>query len=225
MDLEENHSVLTYKEALERRISSLIGTFTDALIISSRNVTSVQELQKERQKHLAKAHEYHENDIILLYNSTKKQVHGQKFNPKWTGPFWIEKKLDYTSVNIQMTSIRIIVQSNSQQTSLIIPTHYRRTRPQNFNRYIEDACNAEVDLDLELYDKGDILSLNGARFLTVANRAQRLLSVLGEFPIPQFKYITSNWLYHLTSVDFDYFIRKYREQLSQNMEHFAGAQY
>jgi predicted metalloprotease with PDZ domain len=183
-------------------------------------------------------------------------------------------QLDYTSVNIQMTSTRIIVQSSSQQTSLTIPTHYRRTRPQNFNRYIEDACNAEVDLDLELYDKGDILSLvsvaidtaktngqrlfayskswsllskdlverqltmkqlrqevqqitgqNGARFLTVANRAQRLLSVLGEFPIPQFRYITPNWLYHLTSVDFDYFIRKCREQLSQNMEHFAGAQY
>ncbi|CAG8642090.1 4406_t:CDS:1 [Diversispora eburnea] len=68
-------------------------------------------------------------------------------------------QLDYTSVNIQMTSTRIIVQSNSQQTSLTIPTHYRRTRPQNFNKYIEDACNAEVNLDLELYNKGDILSL------------------------------------------------------------------
>ncbi|CAG8652813.1 692_t:CDS:1, partial [Diversispora eburnea] len=57
-------------------------TFTDVLIISSRNVTSAQELQKERQKHLAKAYKYHENDIILLYDSTKRQVHGQKFNPK-----------------------------------------------------------------------------------------------------------------------------------------------
>ncbi|CAG8647967.1 3779_t:CDS:1, partial [Diversispora eburnea] len=57
-------------------------TFTDALIISSRNVTSAQELQKERQKHLAKAHEYHENDIVLLYDSAKRQVHGQKFNSK-----------------------------------------------------------------------------------------------------------------------------------------------
>ncbi|CAG8652018.1 11814_t:CDS:1, partial [Diversispora eburnea] len=55
------------------------------------NVTSTQELQKERQKYLAKAHEYHENDIILLYNFAKRQVHGQKFNPKYIGPFWIEK--------------------------------------------------------------------------------------------------------------------------------------
>ncbi|CAG8609036.1 6583_t:CDS:2, partial [Diversispora eburnea] len=90
---KESHSVLTYEEALERRISSLIGTFTDALIISSKNVTSAQELQKERQKHLAKAYEYYENDIILLYDSTKRQMHRQKFNPKWTEPFWIEKKL------------------------------------------------------------------------------------------------------------------------------------
>ncbi|CAG8577744.1 5124_t:CDS:2, partial [Diversispora eburnea] len=101
---KKNYSILTYEEALERRISSLIETFTDALIISSRNVTSAQELQKERQKYLVKAHEY-----------------------------------------------------------------------------IDDAYNAEVDLDLELYDKGEILSLlrqevqqitsqNGAQFLTVANR-------------------------------------------------------
>ncbi|CAG8465793.1 3206_t:CDS:1, partial [Diversispora eburnea] len=90
---KENYSILTYEETLEQRISSLIGTFTDALIISSRNVRSVQELQKERQKHLTKAHEYHENNIVLLYNFTKRQVHGQKFNPKWTGLFWIEKKL------------------------------------------------------------------------------------------------------------------------------------
>ncbi|CAG8629719.1 3145_t:CDS:1, partial [Diversispora eburnea] len=46
-----------------------------------------------------------------------------------------------------MTFIRIIVQSSSQQTSLTIPTHYRQTQPQNFNRYIDDAYNAEVDLD------------------------------------------------------------------------------
>ncbi|CAG8797825.1 24609_t:CDS:2, partial [Dentiscutata erythropus] len=135
---KENHSVLTYEEALERRISSLIGTFTDALIISSRNVTSTQKLQKERQKHLAKAYEYHENDIILLYDSAKRQV--------------------------------------SQQTSLTIPTHYRRTRPQNFNRYIEDACNAEVDLDLELYDKGDILSLVSVAIDTAKTNGQRLFA-------------------------------------------------
>ncbi|CAG8649290.1 2664_t:CDS:2, partial [Diversispora eburnea] len=88
-------------------------TFTDALIISSRNVTSVQELQKERLKHLAKAYEYYENDIVLLYNSAKRQMHEQKFNPKWTGLFWIEKKLEtqrarllelYQSLQLDYTS-------------------------------------------------------------------------------------------------------------------------
>jgi hypothetical protein len=182
-------------------------------------------------------------------------------------------QLDYTSINIQMSSTRILVQSGTQQTYLTIPTHYRRTRPRNFERYINDACTADTDLDIETYNKGDILSLvsvaidtaktngqrifayskawtllskdlverqitmkqlqqevqqitgqNGARFLTVANRAQRLLSILGEFPIPQFRYITPNWLYHLTTVDFDYFIRKCRDNIALNMEHFAGAQ-
>ena len=150
-------------------------------------------------------------------------------------------QLDYTRVNIQMNSTRILVQSNLQQTSLIIPTHYQRSRPTNFERYINDACNAETDFDLETYTKGDILSLvsvtiditktngqrlyayskswtflskdfieqqitmkqlqnevqqitgqNGHRFLTVTNRAQRLMSIIGEFPIPQFRYITPN---------------------------------
>lgn len=181
-------------------------------------------------------------------------------------------QLDYSSINIQMNSTQIHVQSGTQQTSLTIPIHYRRIRPRNFERYINDACNADTDLDIETYNKGDTLSLisiaidtaktngqrifaysrcwtllynelverritmkqlrqevqqitgqNGARFLTVANRAQRLMSIVGEFPIPQFRYITPNWLYHLTNVDFDYFIRKCRD--NSTIEHFAGAQY
>jgi hypothetical protein len=84
---------LTYEEALKKRISSFIGIFTDAQIITSRNIKGAQELQKKRQERLAIAREYKENDIVLVYDSAKKNVHGQKFNPKWMGPFWIEKKL------------------------------------------------------------------------------------------------------------------------------------
>ena len=90
---KENNSVLTYEEALKKRISSITGIFTDALIISSRNITNAQEVQRKRQEKLAAAREYQENDIVLVYDSAKKNVHGQKFNPKWMGPFWIEKKL------------------------------------------------------------------------------------------------------------------------------------
>lgn len=90
---KEGSLITTYEEALEKRISSLVGTFTDALIIASKNIQKAQEIQKEKQKRLAKAHEYHENDIVLVYDSAKKNVHGQKFVPKWMGPFWIEKKL------------------------------------------------------------------------------------------------------------------------------------
>lgn len=90
---EGNYSNLTYEEAVERRISSIIGIFTDALMITSRNIQRAQDLQKKRQENLAKAREYKENDIVLVYDSAKKNVHGQKFNPKWMGPFWIEKKL------------------------------------------------------------------------------------------------------------------------------------
>jgi hypothetical protein len=181
-------------------------------------------------------------------------------------------QLDYSSINIQMNSTQILIQSGTQQTSLTIPTHYRRVRPRNFEKFINDACNAETDLDIETYNKRDLLSLvsvaidigktngqrifayskcwtllsndlverrmtmkqlqqevqqitgqNGFRFLTIANRAQILLTIIGEFPIPQLRYITPNWLFHLTAVDFDYFIRKCKETIP--IEHFAGAQY
>jgi len=83
-------------------------------------------------------------------------------------------QLDYTRVNIQMNSTRILVQSNLQQTSLTIPTHYQRSRPTNFERYINDACNAETDFDLETYAKGDILSLVSVAIDTAKTNGQRL---------------------------------------------------
>ena len=66
---------------------------------------------------------------------------------------------------------------------------------------------------------------NGFRFTTVAHRANRLLSIIGEFPIPQFQYITPNYLFHLTSNDYEYFISKVRERQNNIFEHFAGAQW
>ncbi|CAG8664911.1 7988_t:CDS:1, partial [Diversispora eburnea] len=40
--------------------------------------------------------------------------------------------------------------------------------------YIEDAYNTEVDLDLELYNKGDILSLVSVAIDIVKTNGQRL---------------------------------------------------
>jgi len=85
-------------------------------------------------------------------------------------------QLDYTTLNIQMTSTQITVQSGTQQTSLVIPTHYRRIRPQNFDRYINDACNVDYDFDLETYSKGDILSLVSVAIDTAKTSGQRLFA-------------------------------------------------
>jgi len=52
-----------------------------------RKIQHAQERQRERQVKLRKAQTYKIGDIVLLYNSAKQNVHGDKFSIRWTGPF------------------------------------------------------------------------------------------------------------------------------------------
>jgi hypothetical protein len=91
---EQNFNPIeNFEESLNRRISALKGIFIDAQIINHRNIQHAQELQRNRQQNLKKAQTYEVNDIILLYDSAKQHVHGDKFSIRWNGPFWIQSKL------------------------------------------------------------------------------------------------------------------------------------
>ena len=85
--------VENFDESLRRRISALKGVFTDAQIINHQNIQRAQDLQKLRQQNLKKAQTYKVNDIVLVYDSAKQNLHGGKFEVKWAGPYWIDKKL------------------------------------------------------------------------------------------------------------------------------------
>ena len=95
LEIQESELELIYNfdESLKRRISALKGTFIDAQIMNLRKIQHAQERQRERQVKLRKAQTYKIGDIVLLYDSAKQNVHGDKFSIRWTGPFWIDKIL------------------------------------------------------------------------------------------------------------------------------------
>jgi hypothetical protein len=95
MEFQEKEIEITENDekSLEHRIAALIGTFTDAMIITQRNIGNAQNLQKDRQQRLAQAHKYEINNPVLIYDSAKQNVKGEKFTQKWNGPFWINKIL------------------------------------------------------------------------------------------------------------------------------------
>jgi hypothetical protein len=51
-----------------------------------------------------------------------------------------------------------------------------------------------------------VINRNIKRLFVIALRANRLLTVLGDFPPPKFKLITPHWLFNLSRPDFDKFI-------------------
>jgi hypothetical protein len=96
VDLEINKDkipMLPYEEALQRRISSIVGVFKDTQVIAQQNIMQAQQRQREQQNKLKKPKTFKINDMVLMYDSSKQHVFGDKFSVKWLGPYWIEKKL------------------------------------------------------------------------------------------------------------------------------------
>lgn len=86
----ENES---FEEALDRRISDLVGVFTDSLILAKDNIEKTQLIQKERINKINKAQSYKVGDLVILYDAAKQNVHGDKFTQRWKGPYYIQKVL------------------------------------------------------------------------------------------------------------------------------------
>src|SRR6185436_5637918 len=82
-----------YEEALNRRIAQIIGTFTDALILAKDNIGNVQQIKEERSRKIEKASTFKEGDLVIQYDAAKQNVHGDKFTLRWTGPYYIHRKI------------------------------------------------------------------------------------------------------------------------------------
>ncbi|CAG8652534.1 9790_t:CDS:2, partial [Diversispora eburnea] len=82
-----------YEEVLNRSIAQIVGTFTDALILAKDNIGTVQQIQEECSKRIEKASTFKEGDLVILYDAVKQNVHGDKFTQRWTGPYYIHRKI------------------------------------------------------------------------------------------------------------------------------------
>ena len=51
-------------------------------------------------------------DLVILYDAAKQNVHGDKFTLRWTGPYYIHKKIGEKTV---------ILRDKSDPTKLIQP--------------------------------------------------------------------------------------------------------
>ena len=83
-------------------------------------------------------------------------------------------QFDLGDVNIQINSTEINVQTSESSTQLVVPTQYRKTRAKNFTKFIDDALNAELDMEMDLYLMSDLLSLINIAVNQSKTNGQRL---------------------------------------------------
>ncbi|CAG8529573.1 5656_t:CDS:1 [Cetraspora pellucida] len=69
-----------YEQGLERRISSILKTFKDAMIIAEHSIELAQERMKIQQNKLQQAYKFKIRDIVLVYDAFKQNVHRDKFS-------------------------------------------------------------------------------------------------------------------------------------------------
>jgi hypothetical protein len=96
-----NLTEVPYEEALNRRIAHIIGTFTDAMILAKDNIGTNQQIQEQRTRKLENISKFEEKDLVILYDAAKQNVHGDKFISRWTGPYYIHKKIGDKTVILQ----------------------------------------------------------------------------------------------------------------------------
>ena len=176
--------------------------------------------------------------------------------------------LQSDTVTIQMSSTQISVQTSQGLSTIGVPN--MEQIKMKMNRYINDACYPDIDVDAEILAANDLLKLlklginpdktysqqvlalsyawekisqrkacenislvkirqemrsllnrDTKRLFEIAQRANKLLKTVGDFPPPKFYLITPHWLYTLSAIDFERFITKCREE--KNIGHLAGA--
>ncbi|CAG8654366.1 738_t:CDS:2, partial [Diversispora eburnea] len=89
---------VSYEEVLNRRIAQIVGTFTDALILVKDNIGTAQQVQEEHSKRIEKVSTFKEGDLVILYDAAKQNVYGDKFTQRWTGPYYIHRKISDKTV-------------------------------------------------------------------------------------------------------------------------------
>jgi hypothetical protein len=74
---------------LQRHIDFITKDFQDIQLNAQQNIGKAQQKQKQYHDKGIRIEKFHIGDKVLLYESAKAKVHGDKFREKWTGPYYI----------------------------------------------------------------------------------------------------------------------------------------
>jgi hypothetical protein len=81
---EESHD-----QQLQRHIDFITDDFQQMRLQAQQNIGKAQQKQKQYHDKGIRPVEFNIGDKVLLYESAKAGVHGNKFREKWTGPYYI----------------------------------------------------------------------------------------------------------------------------------------
>lgn len=95
MDLQQKH--MNDNEPMEKQLRQHIDFITEDLqnirLDAQQNIEKAQEKQKQYHDKGLKVEKFNIGDKVLLYESAKAKVHGNKFREKWTGPYYIHDSI------------------------------------------------------------------------------------------------------------------------------------
>ena len=115
-DLAEHNNLqdineVDYAEAIRAHIDHITIDLEQARIQAKQNINQAQEKQKQYHDWKIKELTFKIGDKVLLYESAKAKVHGDKFREKWKGPYYVHKVLGlgaYKSILKSLPSILFV---------------------------------------------------------------------------------------------------------------------
>ena len=91
MDLQETNQETNkpIEESLQQHIEYITEDLQNIRINAKENIGKAQDNQRKYHDQKVKPVKFNIGDKVLLYESAKAKVHGDKFREKWTGPYYI----------------------------------------------------------------------------------------------------------------------------------------
>jgi len=105
---EEPITEENFEDTLIRRTHDLISTTIEARVTASERIRLSQELQKKRHNKKIKHESFIRNNLVLEFRSKDQNIYGDKFQPQWDGPFYVEQVLGKGAYILRTLEGRVI---------------------------------------------------------------------------------------------------------------------
>jgi hypothetical protein len=103
-ELDAEKAIEAHKEIITEELAQLRED-------ARKNIQKRQAKQKEHHDEKVREKQYQIGDKVLLYDSAKKNVHGDKFRPKWNGPYYIHNTLGKGAYQLRTMDGKVLKRS------------------------------------------------------------------------------------------------------------------